>query len=255
MVSVSENTCKNGFGWYRWGYRWEWCVNCRKHPQTIYIYICLVLSKRKRTEVGVYSLVCSRCCRKKHPTLLQIIIVGTCWNLGVSVLGRPLSVVKVSWRQAKFKAALYCWHFQMLRILSDTHVYACIPHVPAHPHPPSDQFHPIHSSTHPHAHSASILGRRHQTPHPKACKGQTWNGNPKCIHESSESSWIIQTAQATSKLLVRNMFNGLRSRWMMGCDRPWRYTSASQVFKAQRIAKLKCGLKTPSTEEVLCLSM
>ena len=65
----------------------------------------------------------------------------------------------------------------------------------------------------------------------------------------------IQTAQATSKLLVRNMFNGLRSRWMMGCDRPWRYANASPVFNAQRIAKLKCGLKTPSTEEVLCLSM
>ena len=28
-------------------------------------------------------------------TILQI-IVGTCWNTGVSVLGRPLSVVKVS---------------------------------------------------------------------------------------------------------------------------------------------------------------
>ena len=47
--------------------------------------------------------------------------MGTCWNLGVSVLGRPLSVVKVSWRKAKFKAALY--YFQMLIILSDTHIY------------------------------------------------------------------------------------------------------------------------------------
>ena len=34
--------------------------------------------------------------------------------------GRPLSVVKVSWRQAKYKAALY--YFQMLIILSDAHI-------------------------------------------------------------------------------------------------------------------------------------
>ena len=67
---------------------------------------------------AVYSPVCSRCCRKK--ALLQI-IVGTCWNLGVSVLVRPLSVMMVSWRQAKFNAALY--YFQMLIILSDTHIY------------------------------------------------------------------------------------------------------------------------------------
>ena len=70
---------------------------------------------------AVYSPVCSRCCRKK--ALLQI-IVGTCWNLGVSVLVRPLSVMMVSWRQAKFNAALY--YFQMLIILSDTHIYIYI---------------------------------------------------------------------------------------------------------------------------------
>ena len=58
-----------------------------------------------------------------------------------------------------------------------------------------------------------------------------------------------------SKLLVRNMFRGFRSRWIMGADKPWRYAKASPVFKAQRIAKLKRGLKAPSMEAILCLSM
>ena len=57
MVSASENNCKNGY----------WLVSVgisvrmeRELPQII----CLVLSKRKLTEVAVYSPVCSRCLNK-----------------------------------------------------------------------------------------------------------------------------------------------------------------------------------------------
>ena len=56
--------------------------------------------------------------------------------------------------------------------------------LPTHIHPVTNSIQFLYPSTHP----LCFHSRRHQTPHPKACKGQTWNGNPKCIHESSESS-------------------------------------------------------------------
>ena len=52
---------KMGSGWYRFVLVGASVRMERELPQTI----CLVLSKRKLTEVAVYSPVCSRCCRKK----------------------------------------------------------------------------------------------------------------------------------------------------------------------------------------------
>ena len=91
-------------------------MNCRKQ----YAWCSL---RGKLAEVKLFkAFLCSRCCRNKHP------ITPYCrlsWELdgiyvGVSVLCRPLSVVKVSWRQAEFKAALY--YFKLPIILSGTHI-------------------------------------------------------------------------------------------------------------------------------------
>ena len=51
---------KMGIGWYRLGYRWEWCVNCRKQ------YVSCS-PRESELRAAVYSPVCNRCCRKKAP--------------------------------------------------------------------------------------------------------------------------------------------------------------------------------------------
>ena len=105
MVSASENSCKTGYRLVSVGVSVRMD---RELPQTI----CLVLSKRKLTEVAVYSPLCSRCCRKKaaYSRLL--------WNVlesrGIGAGSSPIGC------EGFMKAALY--YFQMLIILSGTHM-------------------------------------------------------------------------------------------------------------------------------------
>ena len=70
-------------------------MNCRKQ----YSWCSL---RGKLAEVALYSPACSCCCRNKRPTPDYC---GSVWNLGVSVLGRPLSVVTVLLKASKVQGS------------------------------------------------------------------------------------------------------------------------------------------------------